>query len=215
MQQIRNIPPGEERTYLARFLFSDEDVFKDVAVLSGGERTRLAVARLMVTEPNLLVLDEPTTHLDIPSREALEQALLDFPGSLLIVSHDRRLISALAGQMLIVEDGGAHLFTGTFDEWVHRNDAPPAEVTPEPLPARRRFGTPRKRARGSRKPSAKPSAEPDHEKAIAALESRLARVERDLQSASERQDVKEVARLGEEYDAVQAALKRSLDKWQR
>ena len=217
MQQVRNISPVEERTYLASFLFHGDDVFNDVSTLSGGERSRLAVARLMATEPNLLVLDEPTTHLDIPSREALEQALHDFPGSLLIVSHDRHLISSLARQLLVFEDATARLFAGTFDEWANQGSTSPVQTEPEaePSPLRRRFGTPRKRSKGSRKPDSQPPPEPDHEQAVADLESRLAKLERDLQSASERQDVEEVVRLGEQYESVQAALKRAWDKWQR
>ena len=217
MQQVRNIPPVEERSYLASFLFFGDDVFNDVSTLSGGERSRLAVARLMATEPNLLVLDEPTTHLDISSREALEQALQDFPGSLLIVSHDRHLISSLARQLLVFEDATARLFAGTFDEWANRSSTSPGqtESETEPTPTRRPNGTPRKRSKGSRKPDSQPPPKPDHEQAIADLESQLARVERDLQSASERQDVEEVARLGEKYDRVQAELKRAWDEWQR
>ena len=83
--------PGEARAYLARFLLRGDDVFQPVRSLSGGQRGRLALARLLVMKPNLLVLDEPTNHLDIPSQEALEQVLLDYDGTLLLVSHDRQL----------------------------------------------------------------------------------------------------------------------------
>ena len=92
-------------------------MYKSVSILSGGERTRLALARLLLQEPNFLVLDEPTTHLDISSREALEQVLLLYEGALLFVSHDRTLISLLATRLLIVEDGRMGLFSGTFEEW--------------------------------------------------------------------------------------------------
>ena len=217
MQEIRNIPIVDERTYLASFLFQGDDVFESVSALSGGERTRLAVARLMATEPNFLVLDEPTTHLDIPSREALEQALEGYGGTLLVVSHDRHLISLLARQLLIVENGTAQLFKGAFEEWAQQSGLFPAPPTSEPKgpPTRRRFGTPRKKPKASRKADARVEQKPDHEQTIADLESRLAWVERELQSASERQDVEEVTRLGEEYDRTRAQLNRAWDDWRQ
>ena len=218
MQEVRNVPVADERTYLARFLFHEDDVFKDVSVLSGGERSRLAVARLMATEPNLLVLDEPTTHLDIPSREALEQALQDFGGALLVVSHDRHLISMLAARLLIVEDATARVFEGAFDEWALQSGlslVPPPQSAPKRAPLRRRSVASGKKAKRSPKPDTQPPPEPDHEQTIAGLESQLARVERDLQSASERQDVTEVTRLGEEYERIKAGLERAWDAWRR
>ncbi|MCH8882443.1 MAG: ABC-F family ATP-binding cassette domain-containing protein, partial [SAR324 cluster bacterium] len=86
LMDANSVEVPEARSYLARFLFRGDDVFKSVADLSGGERSRLAIARLMINEPNVLILDEPTTHLDIPSREALEQVLLAYSGALLFVS---------------------------------------------------------------------------------------------------------------------------------
>ena len=219
MQQIRNIPPEEERTYLARFLFHGDDVFKDVSALSGGERTRLAIARLMATGPSFLVLDEPTTHLDIPSREALESALEEYDGTLLFVSHDRHLISLLARQLVIVEDGAATLFPGVFDEWARQSGLAPQQPAPrlerdEPR-KRRGVGTPRKRPRGAPKRAGKQAPEPgpDHEQTIASLEERLKRVERELQAATERRAVADIARLGKEYDNARAALERAWDAW--
>ena len=214
MQEVRNIPISEERDYLARFLFTGEDVFNDVGTLSGGERTRLSVARLLVSDPNFLVLDEPTTHLDIPSREALEGALADFPGTLLIVSHDRHLISMLAEQLLIVEDGVARLFTGPLEDWATRSGLnPPAPaVKEEEPPARRRFGTPRKRPKGAPKQEKRGQAI-DQEKLIAGLETHLAEVESELQAASERRDVTRVVALGREYERLRSDLERAWDEW--
>ncbi len=214
MQWVRNIPISEERDYLARFLFTGEDVFNDVGTLSGGERTRLSVARLLVSDPNFLVLDEPTTHLDIPSREALEGALADFPGTLLIVSHDRHLISLLAQQLLIVEDGVARLFAGPFEDWAARSGLTPSApaVEEEKPPARRRFGTPRKRPKGAPKQEKREQAI-DQEKLIAGLETHLSEVGSELQAASERRDVTRVAALGSEYEQLRSDLERAWDEW--
>ena len=214
MQWVRNIPISEERDYLARFLFTGEDVFNDVRALSGGERTRLSVARLLVSDPNFLVLDEPATHLDIPSREALEGALADFPGTLLIVSHDRHLISLLAQQLLIVEDGVARLFAGPFEDWAARSGLTPSApaVEEEKPPARRRFGTPRKRPKGAPKQEKREQAI-DQEKLIAGLETHLSEVESELQAASERRDVTRVAALGSEYEQLRSDLERAWDEW--
>jgi len=213
MQEYRNIPPAEERNYLARFLFHGDDVFKPVSALSGGERTRLAVARLMVSGPNLLMLDEPTTHLDIPSREALEQALLEYDGTLLFVSHDRHLISLLAGQLLIAERGGAYLYPGRFEQWSEEGGLPPTPTPPvaERPPAGRRVGTTRRKFKKTPKSRAEPR--PDHEQTIAALEARLARIESELQRASERQDVKKIGGLGKQYDQTKAELERAWEEW--
>ena len=205
----RNVGIGEARDYLARFLFQGEDVFQPVASLSGGERTRLALARLVITEPNVLVLDEPTTHLDIPSREALEQALLAYDGTLLFVSHDRHLISLLANQLWIVEDGDLSMFEGTFEEWVRRTE----ETSGSPAtPTKRRRRSARRRAPAPKKePPQVPR--PDPEEVISGLESRLADIERELEVASERQDVAEIVRLGEEYNETQARLAQALEDW--
>ena len=87
---------GEIRDYLAKFLFTGDDVFKPVRLLSGGERGRLALAKLALQNYNLLLLDEPTNHLDLPSQEILQAVLSEFKGTILLVSHDRYLIDALA-----------------------------------------------------------------------------------------------------------------------
>lgn len=121
LEEIQAVKPmGEEeaRTYLGRFVFSGDDVYKPVRVLSGGERSRVALARLLLEHPNVLVLDEPTNHLDITSRDALRDVLGDFDGTLLFVSHDRYLIGALARELWVVEDGTLARFAGTYGEYV-------------------------------------------------------------------------------------------------
>jgi ATP-binding cassette, subfamily F, member 3 len=123
VDEIESMAPGmllaEIRDYLARFLFVHDEVFKPVAVLSGGERGRLALAKLCLTKANLLLLDEPTNHLDIPSQEILQEVLCEFDGTILLVSHDRYLIDALATQIwdIHVEEHRMYVFKGTYSEY--------------------------------------------------------------------------------------------------
>ena len=124
----------QARTLLGRFLFSGEEVEKPVSALSGGERRRLSLLRTVVSGANFLVLDEPTNHLDIESREALEDALLGFPGTLLFVSHDRALIEALATRTLAIEGGRLNGREGGFGDYARAHAAPPAPEQPKPKP---------------------------------------------------------------------------------
>ncbi len=101
----RPLGPEQVRTVLGRFLFSGEAVYKKIAQLSGGERRRVALAKMVLDRPNLLLLDEPTTHLDLPSLEMLESALRAFAGAMILVSHDRYLLDHVAGRLLILTDG--------------------------------------------------------------------------------------------------------------
>lgn len=111
---------GELRSYLAQFLFSGEDVFQQVSHLSGGEKSRLTLARIIYVAPQLLALDEPTNHLDIASREALESALLGYPGTILFVTHDRYLVQKIATHLIYIEGGKAHVFDrlSAFEQWL-------------------------------------------------------------------------------------------------
>ena len=111
------VTAGEARSFLARFLFRGEDVFKEVGKLSGGERSRLELALLGIMPSNLLLLDEPTNHLDIPAREAIESFMHDSPATLLVVSHDRRLLETVCTTLWVVDDGLAVPFAGGWKEW--------------------------------------------------------------------------------------------------
>ena len=208
---VRNLRLPEARNYLARFLFRGEDAFKRVAALSGGERSRLALARLLISEPNMLVLDEPTTHLDIPSREALEGALESYEGTLLFVSHDRRLISALATQLWVVEDGAARLFKGGFEDWMRGRDA--AGDNGKATAAKPRGAAARRRASAAARERARRDKPPDYEGIIGDLEARLAEIDAALRGATERQSVAEIARLGAEYAETQARLEEAWRAW--
>jgi ATP-binding cassette subfamily F protein 3 len=111
------VTPGEARSYLARFLFRGDDVEKEVRTLSGGERSRLELALLGILPSNLLLLDEPTNHLDIPAREAIEMFLAETPATILVVSHDRRLLDTVCDRLWVVDDGLAVPFDGGYRAW--------------------------------------------------------------------------------------------------
>ncbi len=111
------VTAGEARGYLARFLFKGDDVFKEVRLLSGGERSRLELALLGIMPSNLLLLDEPTNHLDIPAREAIEAFLASTPATILVVSHDRRLLETICDRLWVVDDGLAVPFDGGYRAW--------------------------------------------------------------------------------------------------
>ncbi|MEJ2446515.1 MAG: ATP-binding cassette domain-containing protein, partial [Anaerolineales bacterium] len=109
---------AEIRNYLARYLFKGADAYKPVSVLSGGERGRLALAKLALSNANLLLLDEPTNHLDIPAQEVLQNVMADYDGTVILVSHDRYLIDALGTQIWEIDPEGVCLevFKGTYSE---------------------------------------------------------------------------------------------------
>ncbi len=113
-----DLTPGQIRTILGSFLFSGDDVFKKIKVLSGGEKSRVALARLLLTESNLIILDEPTNHLDFSSKEILQNALINFSGTLIIVSHDIDFLKPLVNKVLEIRQCEANLFIGGIDYYL-------------------------------------------------------------------------------------------------
>ena len=205
--EAKEMPYEEARSYLARFLFQGEDVFRQVGSCSGGERSRLALARLLVTEPNMLILDEPTTHLDIPSREALEHVLLAYHGTLLFVSHDRQFASLLAQELWVVDQGAIQLFTGTFESWL-QSVKDSAEESPTP----RKLKPPRRRPPHEKKPPS-PALDEHLMRIIDGLENRMIEIQSQLEEASERRDLEMIALVGREYDRTKAELDEKLAQW--
>lgn len=113
-------PEKDIRTVLGNFLFSGDDVLKIVNSLSGGEKARLALSKLMMEKPNVLILDEPTNHLDLDSKEVLENALIDYPGTILFVSHDRYFINRIATKVIELDKNGSTEFLGDYDYYVEK-----------------------------------------------------------------------------------------------
>jgi len=141
----------ELRSILGCFLFSEDDVFKTIGVLSGGERNRYALARMLMMPSNFLLLDEPTNHLDLRAKEVLLEALKDFSGTVVFVSHDRYFIDKLATRIFEVADGGVQVFPGNYEDYLWRKEGKQAEPVPEPAPQ------PAKQTPGPRPPTPDPA----------------------------------------------------------
>ena len=147
------------RNILGGFLFSGDDVDKPVRVLSGGERTRLAVARMLLRPSNTLLLDEPTNHLDLDSKDVLLEALEDFGGTLIFVSHDRYFVDKLATKIVEIGGGGALVYPGTYEEFLWSRKQREAAAQPERASVKGQAAAP-----AQPKP-VPPSADPGHGRA--------------------------------------------------
>jgi ATP-binding cassette, subfamily F, member 3 len=209
-QRATNLPRPQAQALLGRFLFSGwAEHEKSVAVLSGGERRRLALAHVVASGANFLVLDEPTNHLDLESREALEAALEAFPGTILLVSHDRALVDAVAERTLALEERTVRSYDGGWAEYIRRRDErPSAAVEPEPEPKVRKA-----KARPQPAPKQRPSELEQLESEIAVREDELAGLERKL--ADDWADVETLQAHRAARDELQAMLARWEELFER
>ncbi|MBA4384559.1 MAG: ABC transporter ATP-binding protein [Anaerolinea sp.] len=206
--------PGEVRDYLAKFLFTGDDVFKTVNLLSGGERGRLALACLALQGYNLLLLDEPTNHLDLPSQEILQSVMADFRGTILLVSHDRYLIDRLATQIWEVEpkDHTLASFKGTYSEFkAYKQQLNQPMVVEEPKAVNP--------AKSDKTKSVMSKGEKQKvEKGIQLLEEKIAWLENEIKCleedlASPPSDPGQVQTMAMNYSRLQAELEAHLEKW--
>jgi ATP-binding cassette subfamily F protein 3 len=197
---MTGLPRPRAQALLGRFLFSGWEAHdKPVTALSGGERRRLALAILVASGANFLVLDEPTNHLDLASREALEAALEGFPGSVLLVSHDRALVDAIAGRTLAIEDATVVAYDGGWADYVQARAARANPPAPSPPPARKKAAAP-KPGRNAPDPLAEIEAR------IAAQEDLVARLETKL--AEDWSDMDTIAAHRRARDELRALLSR-------
>lgn len=220
VEEIEGVAPnmllGEIRDYLARFLFTQEDVFKKVEVLSGGERGRLALAKLSLTNANLLLLDEPTNHLDIPSQEILQEVLAKYEGTILLVSHDRYLIDALGTQIWEIDEerGVLRVFKGSYSEYrLQKESEREAEKTiAEGRSTRLQAVKSSTASRLTSEERKRRARQREVEATISELEEQLTRLTRQLENPPA--DPGEVHRLGKEYVRVKSELDELLEEWE-
>jgi ATP-binding cassette subfamily F protein 3 len=209
--ESHDLLPEKARSFLGRFLFSGDDVFKLMGDLSGGERSRVALAKLTLEGANFLLLDEPTTNLDIASQEILEEVLADFNGTILLVSHDRYLINALATQVWAIEDGKLRVYDGNFSDYEEqRGREQEARGKTQEARGKKQETRGRKQEAGSKRQVAKAR---ELEEDIAVLEARLAALGEELVAASTAQDVESLQELALEYQRVDEELQRLLAQW--
>jgi len=206
-ERKRRMDEVEARSVLGRFLISgDEAVNKRLCDLSGGERRRVALACFMVEQPNCLVLDEPTNHLDIASRVALEEALLEYPGTILAVSHDRYFLNRIARKLIVLGDSGARVVHGTYEDYERQRASRPVE-TPHPKP------TPPARTRA--KPALSKNRLAQLEREIAGLEEEKGRIEAELARPDLYADADKARDLPSRYREVAERLDALYAEWAR
>ena len=202
---------GEIRKTLGGFLLSGDDVFKCVKDLSGGEKVRLALSKIFRRRPNFLILDEPTNHMDIIGKETLEKLLMDFSGTVIVVSHDRYLINRVAKSLIVFENGGVRYFDGTFDEYEEREKETAEEVAKEKPEKIKKTG-------GERYVESKEEARRKHrveflEKKITALEEELSLARAKLDDETVNTDYKKVMAVEEEIKTIEEKLDPLITEW--
>jgi len=247
IMELRRVAPstvtaGELRSFLAKFLFTGDDVYKHVGDLSGGEKGRLALAKLIYSRVNVLVLDEPTNHLDIPSREALEEALSAYEGTIVTISHDRYFLDRVATQILAL-DGNGHSehYDGDYTEYhdwkVNRGGAVEQAKTGEQnlvsfdsveLPPETEQVTVQKQKTGKKQIDKEPPKRTVKvvkkkpvvrlpsviETDIASVEKKLGEISAQMGTPEVARDAKKLIQLNEEYQQTESALRNLYEEWE-
>ena len=222
--EVKRLPTVRARTYLGQFLFKGDDVFQSIESLSGGQRSRIALARLTLQGANFLLLDEPTNHLDLDSQEILQDALRQFDGTILLVTHDRALIDALATQIWQVTPasngtpGSLEVFKGTWKQWQterlrsEREDSP-AKAVAAPTASEEEWQRQREARRQRRQAQKHEEAVAETEERIDRLESRLVEIEEHMARASAAQDLERLRTLQDQHRGVSQRLEKLMEEW--
>ncbi len=220
----------ELRSLLGCFMFSGEDVFKKLGVLSGGERNRYAMAKMLVSPSNMLLLDEPTNHLDLRAKDVLLDAIRNFTGTVLFVSHDRYFIDGLATRVFEVEDRRVHIYPGNYEDYLWRKQGGPEKVVasltpPAPLVSATTVNTPDTAPEEPPKPPEKPSVKrlnpiklKQLEERVQFTETEIPRLEEAINAAEEKLAVfssaAESQRLAAAIDTMKKQQAKLLEEWE-
>ena len=210
LQVYPSLTPFEARCDLGAFLFTGEEVFKRVDMLSGGERVRLALCKIFKKRPNFLILDEPTNHMDIASKEALEEMLINFEGTLLFVSHDRYFISKISNSLLHFDKDKVTFFPYGYSQYLSapKSVSTADSNTASPQKEKKAYTTPLKEK------ARKEKAIKKCEEKIAELEQSLSEIESELLKEEVLSDYLRLGELNEKQSLLQAELDAVLEEWE-
>jgi ATP-binding cassette subfamily F protein 3 len=209
LRTASGLPDETLRTFMGRLLFSGDDAFKQIRVLSGGEKSRVALGKLMLDSAGVLLLDEPTNHLDIPAQEMLEEALADFEGTIVFVSHDRYFIDAVASRLWVIEDGRVTQHLGNYADYARRRQRLAATTTAQPAVSRPVRGRPVSVAESPERQTTGLEAE------ITAAEAEVRRIEEQLADHRTYDDPEEVARLSRAHQDQSRRLDTLYQQWEQ
>ncbi len=223
-ESMPSFTPGEIRSFAARFLFTGDDVYKKISSLSGGERGRLAIALLSLQKANLLLLDEPMNHLDIQSQETLQAILKTFEGTILLISHDRYIVNAMATQLWLVQPDTRTLdvFSGTYQEYTEfRKNERAERMKSEPAARAIRISAESQDEQlnsANRKPVRSNNEQLRLEKKAKALEEKITELEKELTRVGNEMnrpdlDFTEITELSGRYNNLEAELNAAMEEW--
>ncbi len=222
IRQMSALSEDAARSFLARFLFTGDDVFKPVGALSGGERSRVALAKLTLQGSNFLVLDEPTNHLDLQSRQFLEEILGEFEGTLLFVSHDRYFIDSLATKVWVIEDGVLIPYMGNYSEYRTRKRpivleiaSPQVNIVDKRVSKTTKSGGSPSRAGGKKSTKIKIRTVEDVERDIEKAEARVSALEEELSEAARNADATQLTQLSAAYEQARINVEELLVEWEQ
>src|SRR5205809_3479430 len=222
IRQMSALSEDAARGFLARFLFTGDDVFKPINTLSGGERSRVALAKLTLQGSNFLVLDEPTNHLDLQSRQFLEEILSEFEGTLLFVSHDRYFVDSLATKVWVIEDGVLIPYLGNYSEYRTRKRPIVLEIpSPQVKSVDKRVSNKTRSAKSPSRSGDKKSAKikirtvEDAERDIEKAEARVRALEEELAEAALYADAAQLTQLSADYELAKMRIEELLVEWEQ